>query len=117
MIESTGPKISSWAMVMSLRTSEKIGRRDVVAHFESFGRRDAAGDDPRAFVDALIYVVTHSLLLGGAHERSEQARAGDGVVRHEARGARGDGKSSTSLKRERGTTMRVRAEQVWPEFR
>ena len=62
-------------------TSEKTVGCNVETLLQTFGRSGAAGDEAGTFVDALVDVVTHSLLLDRADEGTEQTRAGDGVGR------------------------------------
>ena len=63
----------------------------------------------------LLMYPTHAVALDGGDERPDQLARFEGVARSEAGGA-ADAISSTSASRSRGTSMRVRAEQVWPEF-
>ena len=61
MIDSTGPKISSWAIVMSLVTSENTVGLHVVALVEALGLLGATGEQRGALVDALLDVVAHAV--------------------------------------------------------
>ena len=73
MTTTTGPKISSWAMRMSLRAIEN-GRFDI----ESAGLGEhplPAMRDPRTLLDAKLDVAEHPLHMARLDERAE-LRAG-----------------------------------------
>ena len=117
MIESTGPKISSWAIVMSLRHVGEHRRAHEVALVEPFGRLGAAGQELGSLVDALLDVAADAVALHRGDERPEAGSSGSKGLPGVKPSAAALAFSSTSASRERGTSIRVRAEQVCPELR
>ena len=85
MIDSTGPKISSWAIVMSLRHVREHGRLHEVALVEAFGLAGAAGHELGALVDALLDVAVDALDLRLRRQRAEHRAVGERIGRLELR--------------------------------
>ena len=85
---STGPKISSRAMVMSRVTAEKTVGPDEEAGVEAVGRLGPAGHQGGALADSLVDVDAHPVPLGGGHQRTEPGLAVEGVARGERLGRR-----------------------------
>ena len=81
-MQSTGPKISSTAMVMSLRTSAKTVGLHIVAAVEAVGTAEAAGDERRAFIDALLDEALDLVPLGFGDDRADGALLGGRRVLH-----------------------------------
>ena len=118
MIDSTGPKISSWAIVMSGVTSEKTVGLHEVAVLEALGRLGAAGHELRALLDALADVAAHALALRLGDQRARACVPGSsGSPTREPAASVAAAIASASASRSRGTSMRVSALQVWPELR
>ena len=116
MIDSTGPKISSWAMVMSLVTFGEHRGLHEVALVEALGLLGATGEELGALVDALLDVAPHPVALDAETSGPSRVSAANGSpgVKVSAASA---AICSTSASFDRGTIMRVSAEQVWPELR
>ncbi len=112
MIASTGPKISSWAIVIPGVTSENtVGLHEVAARL-ALRRLVAARDQLRALVHALLDVAAHALALRVRHQRPEVRALVERVAHHEVASATALAITSTSGSRSRGTSMRVSALQV-----
>jgi len=115
MMESTGPKISSWAMVMSVVTSENTVGWTKYPFSKPFGDLWAA-DDQLGPSSMPFGYASHPVALGGRDQWAEHDARLEGVPRREASG-RGGRLLLHFGQAERGTIMRVRAEQVCPELR
>ena len=78
VMQSTGPKISSWKIRMSGVTSAKTGGPHEEALVEPIRTPEPAGDQPRALVAADLDVAAHRVELlaagHGAHEGRPVAR-------------------------------------------
>ena len=115
MIDSTGPKISSRAMRMSLLTLAKMVGLHIVALVQPRRPAGAAGDQRRLLVDAGL---DQALDLVPLHPRRHRAHLGaavriaDGDLRDRVAGD--DDRPRPSARA--GTIIRVSALQVWPEL-
>ena len=107
MITSTGPKISSCAIVMSVVTLEKTVGLHEEALLEPLGRLGAAGHERGALVDALLDVAAHALALHLGHQRAERRAARRTDRRPCTPRPPRVASSSTSARRDRGTIIRV----------
>ena len=74
MIDSTGPKISSWAMVASAADIGEHGRSDVVTTFRKVDFLASARHQPRTVRHAAIDVVEDTFALRSVGEGAEPRR-------------------------------------------
>ena len=118
MIDSTGPKISSWAIVMSRRDVGEHRRLHEVARVEALGRLGATGDERGALVDALLDVAAHPVALRVAETSGPScASLANGSPTVNALGRVLAGDALVLGERRAARACAVSAEQVWPEFR
>ncbi len=115
-MQSTGPKISSRAIVMSLRTSANTVGFDEIAFVHPLGTSEPTSNHLCAFVDALFDQALHFFELRSAGQGANVVPSANGSPTLVASAACSAAAIACAIL-DRGTSIRVGALQDWPVLR